>query len=254
MADKQNFLLGKGERLTEPVVGTGRKVDRVPPYTFAQAQERLAPMLQEAVKQFEAIPDAACPNNEAVGSLVLNPEYISKSYYPGNLLRVFNLRAIGSRAVRVTPAQRSRGRKPEEANTTELFVAGLRSSFSEMCKTIPLLNEGRLINEEELGAIETFSAIGEARKIKTKLTGAKDLPLEVVLHASGFQSDKYILEAFQAWVAKLRLRLDIDRRLHAGGLCFIGMMSPAQRSNSSHSFHFYGPSERCQSYVYSTQL
>ena len=28
MADQPNFLLGKGERLTEPVVMAGRKVDR----------------------------------------------------------------------------------------------------------------------------------------------------------------------------------------------------------------------------------
>ncbi len=34
MADKRNFLLGKGENLTESIVGSGRKLDKSPPYDF----------------------------------------------------------------------------------------------------------------------------------------------------------------------------------------------------------------------------
>ena len=46
MADKRNFFLGKGERLTEPVTPSGRKLDKEPPYAYEEARARLAPMLE----------------------------------------------------------------------------------------------------------------------------------------------------------------------------------------------------------------
>jgi hypothetical protein len=59
---KRNFLLGKGERLTEQVRVPSGPVDKVPPYTFAQAKNRLEPMLKTAVAELDQLPDAACPN------------------------------------------------------------------------------------------------------------------------------------------------------------------------------------------------
>lgn len=70
MAERRNFLLGKGERLTEQVVGSGRKIDRVPPYSFAESKRRLRPMLEETVSAIDALPMRACPEDEAVGSYI----------------------------------------------------------------------------------------------------------------------------------------------------------------------------------------
>ena len=131
MPEQRNFLLGKGERLTEPVTVPGRPITRVPPYTFDQARERILPMVRQATRAIDQLPDAACPHDEAVSTLVLNPEYIAKSYFPDQLLRAIGLRLVGSRSRKIMPEQRSGGRKPKETVTTELFVAGPRHSYRE---------------------------------------------------------------------------------------------------------------------------
>src|ERR1700676_1958856 len=97
---KRNFLLGKGERLTSDVKVPSGKVIKLSPYTFAQAKERLQPMLSEMTAAMDAIPNAACPNDQAVATITLNPEYIAKSYYPGDLLRSVGLETVGSRSRR----------------------------------------------------------------------------------------------------------------------------------------------------------
>ena len=238
MADKRNFLLGKGENLTESIVGSGRKLDKSPPYDFAQAQERLIPMLSETVKNLAQLPEEACPNGEVVGSVILNPEYIAMSYFPENLLKTFSLRAVGSRATKITPSKRSKNRLPVEANTTELFVAGQRSSFTRMMQIIPQLHEGQQLSTDDLAAVEKISALDARNKIKGIEDRKKSLALEIVLHASGFQSDGYILETFQRYITTLGLSVDINRRIHAGGLCFIGAMSPVQKINDLARFSF----------------
>jgi hypothetical protein len=73
MVERRNFLLGKGERLTEPVVPSGRKVDRAPPYTFAEARTRLRPMFEHAITEMNRVPESARPGGQVVGGLTLNP-------------------------------------------------------------------------------------------------------------------------------------------------------------------------------------
>src|SRR5438876_1012596 len=117
---KRNFLLGKGERLVEKVVGARGSGPKSHPYTLIEAQERLAPMLTKVVRGIDHLPPEACPSDRAVATLTLNPEYIAKSYFPDHLLKSLGLEAVGSRPRRVTPDKRSRGREPEETLTTEL--------------------------------------------------------------------------------------------------------------------------------------
>ncbi len=62
---KRNFLLGKGERLTEQVRVPSGGVDKVSPYTFAEARQRLQPMLQNVVAKIENLPAGACPGSAA---------------------------------------------------------------------------------------------------------------------------------------------------------------------------------------------
>ena len=164
MADQPNFLLGKGERLTEPVVMAGRKVDPAVPYTFAQARTRVLPMVRNTVRALDALPEAACPHDEAIGALTLNPEYIAKSYFPSDLLRAVGLRLVGSRGRRITPERRSRGREPQETLTTELFVAGRRRAYREWSGAIPNWS-GETRGAEELPAVEALHAPTAAEKI-----------------------------------------------------------------------------------------
>ncbi|WP_206529282.1 hypothetical protein, partial [Mesorhizobium sp. M7A.F.Ca.CA.004.06.1.1] len=63
---KRNFLLGKGERLTSNVVVRGGAPNKQAPYTFAEARERLTPMLAATVEALNELPEAACPDGQAV--------------------------------------------------------------------------------------------------------------------------------------------------------------------------------------------
>lgn len=126
---KRNFLLGKGERLIEPVTGVRGGGPKSHPYTFSEARERIAPMLSRVVRGIDQLPASACPNDRAVATVTLNPEYIAKSYFPDKLFELIGLEPVGSHPRRVTPEKRSKGREPEETITTELFLMGLARLF-----------------------------------------------------------------------------------------------------------------------------
>lgn len=236
MAEKRNFLLGKGERLTEPVLAAGRPMLKEPPYSVQEARMRLVPMLESAVKSFAEIPSAAKPGGQVVASLVLNPEYTAKSYYPAAALREYGLRAVGSKATSLIPDRRSRGREPVERPTTELFVAGEQSSFKKFLKDLEIDGtSGRVDNE--LTTIEKFESIRPSSKIKGEIE-AGVTPIEVVLHASEFRSDAFIISAFKNFAEQLGVEPDLENRLHAGGLCFLRMRAQRRLIGDLAEFSF----------------
>jgi hypothetical protein len=237
MADTRNFFLGKGERLTEPVTPSGRKLDKEPPYTYDEARARLAPMLDQTMRAFAELPDAAKPKGEVVGGIVLNPEYIAKSYYPERVLKYYGLKSVGSKPALVIPEKRSRGRPPEEKPTTRLYVAGPVSNFRRLLADI---EQGSIVEsvQGDLTAMEQVGAVDAESKIKGRFTDAKVSPLEVVLHASEFRSDLYIINAFRDYLASFRLEADLDHRFHAGGLCFVRMRAPRNRLTDIAKFSY----------------
>lgn len=224
---KKNFLLGKGERLTEHVKivpGGGPKVDA---YTFAQAKERLAPMIRQVSTKLDALPQNACPNDEAIATLTLNPEYIAKSYYPSDLLRSIGLETVGSRAKQVKPERRSAGREPEESVTTELFVKGPRSAFRNWSNGFNQLEESSF-GAKSIVKIESLSVPEPADKIKSDLGRPGKGVYEVVLHADEDSSESYYLGMFRKYLRHLNLNTTLDKRFYAGGLCFLELeASPA---------------------------
>ncbi len=227
MVERKNFFLGKGERLTEPVTPSGRKLDKEPPYTYEQARARLAPMLDQTIRAFAELPQAAKPKGEVVGGVVLNPEYIAKSYYPEKVLKFYGLKAVGSRPTLVTPERRSRDRVPEEKPTTKLFVAGATSNFRRLLADIERGSIEEAV-QADLTALEQIDPIDAQAKIKGRFSELEVSPLEAVLHASEFRGDLYIIEAFQEYVASFGLEADLEHRFHAGGLCFLRMMAPRE--------------------------
>ena len=107
---KRNFLLGKGERLIEDVVGVRGGGPKQHPYTFEEARTRLTPSLDRVISVISDLPLEACPDDQAAAIVTLNPEYIAKSYYPDDLFRALGIEPVGSRPKRITPEKRSRGR------------------------------------------------------------------------------------------------------------------------------------------------
>lgn len=225
MAEKRNYLLGKGERLTEPVVPSGRKLDRVPPYTYEQARTRLAPMVRSTVDAIDALPESAKPRGQAVGSVILNPEYLAKSYYPEQILRAYGLTAVGSKPALVTPERRSKDRPVAEKPSTQLFISGAVQSFRRLAQDLDQSSVLEAI-QLDLPAFEQFAAVAPESKIKGEIPTIAQVPLEIVLHASEFRSDDYIVEAFQNFLKAYNLSADLEHRLYAGGLCFLRMTAP----------------------------
>lgn len=225
---KRNFLLGKGERLTRPVVvkpGGGKKI---PAYTIGQAKRRLAPMVARAAEAIGDLPADACPNDRAVATVTLNPEYIAKTSFPGDLLYSLGLEPIGSRPRRMTPELRSRGREPEPALTTELFVAGKRAAFRSWRDRIATMNEAAK-ETEQLVTIEEVSAPSPRSKVKGDLPRSGNVVFEVVLHTDELAGETQIVSDFSKFLLRRGVDTKLERRFYAGGLCFLEVEAPVER-------------------------
>lgn len=224
---KKNFLLGRGERLTEDIrvkLGGGPKEH---PYTFAEAKSRLSPMLSAAVSIVEELPADACPKNQAVISLALNPEYLAKSYYPAELLQRVGLEVVGSRPRRITPDKRSRDREAVETITTELFARGSRSALRSWSEGLQQWSENEK-GAAELVSIEEISVQLPKEKIKGTLPGRGVFSMEVVLHAEEMEAQMQIFKDFENFLKARDLPFKFGRRFFAQGLCFLEIDAPAE--------------------------
>lgn len=237
MANRPNYLLGYGERLTEPVEIRGGGGEKHPPYSFEQARSRLTGMLQATVRDLHALPESACPEGQTVASFTLHPEYFAKSHFPGGLLRWAGLRPVGSKARTVRPAQRSRDREPEEAVTTQLFVAGARSSFEALANSLPGWDE-QVPVAKQLPAIEEIAAIRPLERVRPLSDDHDEVPLEIVLHASESQAERFILRGFQEFLEEQELQADLDRVFYAGRLCFLRMYASADQAEDIARYSF----------------
>jgi hypothetical protein len=75
MADfrPRNFLLGYGERLTDPVRHNSGPPNKRLPYTVEQAAARLASQVSDAASDFDNLPELARPRDEVVAIATLHP-------------------------------------------------------------------------------------------------------------------------------------------------------------------------------------
>ena len=222
---KQNFLLGKGERLVEEVAGVRGGGSKHHPYTFLEAKSRIAPMLSRVVRGMDQLPAEACPNDRAVATITLNPEYIAKSYFPDKLLESLGLDPIGSRPRRIKPEKRSKGRDPVEAITTEMFVMGTRSAFRAWRSSLPNWRED-VAGADELPTIEQVVAPTARDKIKGHLPKTGRAVFEVVLHNNAGNRSNGVVSQFKEYLEKIGVEQPLDRRFSAGGLCFVELEAP----------------------------
>lgn len=232
---KRNFLLGRGERLTEAVVVKSGPPNKQHPYSFAEAKSRLVPMLQSAVRTIDALPDEACPEGQAVASVTLNPEYIAKSYYPLDLFRTAGLTPVGSRPRRITPEKRSKDRMPEPTLTTEFFVMANRKAFRAWESSLPAWTDGTQL-AKELVTIETISVPFADEKIKGTVPRSGDAVFEIVLHADALAGEQTVLAAFREYMHSLGVKASLDQRFYAGGLCFLELDAPAELATEIATF------------------
>lgn len=225
---KRNFLLGKGERLTEEISVKSGGAQKDNPYSFKEAKMRLGIMLSEATSIIDALPADACPKDQAVISIVLNPEYLAKSYFPSSLFEEVGVEIVGSKPKKIKPEKRSKGREAKETVSTELFAKGTRDDIRKWSQTLAewtgsQKKEADLINIEEIFAAEPCT------KIKGLITDHGQVPIEIVLHADEIESTTYVLHEFEQYLFHRQFLINFGHSFFAKGLCFLEMDAPVER-------------------------
>jgi Subtilase family len=216
----RNLLLGKGHALTSPFDRKrgGRKKTHHP-YTFEKAKERLTPQIEKAAVRAGALAADACPKGNAVVSITLNSEYLAKTHMPTALAATIGARLVGSRA-------RKGARAKDEC--PELL-------YSAPVKQLKLLPQWMNKIKADTDVAHDFRKIEDVR-IETAADkihptrSAKKHAWEIVLHASANPRDKYILDDFLQFCErrlKSAIKVDADRRIFAGGLCFLPAIADA---------------------------
>jgi hypothetical protein len=216
MADRRNFLLGRGESLTQQIAPPARKMQKAHPYSFAEALQTAQSQLGSIVSDIESLPTGACPNDEAVVSMTLHPAYLAKSYFPDDLLRKAELRAVGSRSTTIIPRRDLRKKSADEPQvTTRIFVAGKRSTFRSLSGVLPGWREDSP-EATDLREVEELAPVTATERmvIDPKLAG--DV-YEVVLHVPG----RYVTNAFAEYVRSLGGIVRSEKSFTVRGLQFV---------------------------------
>ncbi len=228
MNERSNFLIGYGERLASDMAAPLAGGPKQHPYTFAEARQRLAPKVKDTVKILNGMSDDICPHDQAVALVALHPTYLAKSYYPADLLKTYGLETIGSRARDLSPEKWTKKKPPESAVTSELFVTGSRRNFRALASDIDLFSE-MANGANDLIKIEDFRSQPADEKLKPFRSAEEEPLMEIVLHAKPIREDAFVLEGFEAYLDKLGIKLNLDkRRFFAEGLCFLPLRMPRE--------------------------
>lgn len=251
MPEAPRFLIGYGERLTEPVpppLGGGAAP---PPYDLHQARDRLAPQFVQASDVALRIPAEACPEDRVVSAMTLHPSFVAKSHFPARLLRAAGFESVGSRPRHVTPELnmrrtsdpdgklRYRARPGTESRaTTELFLESTRADLNSWARHLSDHSEELTDEEEGIIVVEQYRMPSAGERSRVPATLPDEVPLEVVLHAAGRAAYGFVLDAFEAFARLLGVDVDLDRRLTVGGLCFVPTTVPSGQLASLAQFSF----------------
>lgn len=216
MSRENNFLLGKGELLTQPVTVPSGGGSKKAPYTINEAQQTLSKQLNETQTYFSQLPPEAKPGNTVVAKLTLHPRYLSKSDYPKELLRAFDFKTVGSKTEKITPRKWGIKKHPESTNTESYFIAGKEEDFSNWNQK---LHDQSLENKqiESIIKIEKISVV----KGEDKFKGVQNLNhncFEIVLHNA---HDNNILDFFIVYCNKYNGKIDLDKIRTIDGLTFL---------------------------------
>jgi hypothetical protein len=216
MADRRNFLLGRGESLTKQIAPPARSMRKAHPYSFAEALQTAQAQLGSIVSDIESLPTGACPNDEAVASMTLHPAYLAKSYFPDDLLRRADLRAVGSRATTVIPRRDLRKKFADEPQvTTRIFVAGKRSTFRSLSRVLPAWREDSP-EATDLREVEELAPVTAIERMVIDPSLAGDV-YEAVLHVPG----RYVTTAFVEYVRGLGGVVRSEKSFTVRGLQFV---------------------------------
>ncbi|MEU3520195.1 hypothetical protein ABZ770_33840 [Streptomyces sp. NPDC006654] len=173
------------------------------------------------MRNFNSLPENACPDGKAVGVLTLHPQFIAKTYHPGEFLREQGLTYVGSRGASVTPEKWTRQGPPQRMETAELFVAGRLDRFSRLAERLSTANA--FPEQSPIRLLEGFRAPSLADKKRgTENPDNYATPglFEVGLHLP-LRDRAAIEQAFSEYAQACGATADFDRRIKIGGLLFV---------------------------------
>ncbi|NUK00574.1 S8 family peptidase [Streptomyces lunaelactis] len=177
--------------------------------------------MEAAVRGFNDLPDNACPDGKTVGVLTLHPQFIAKTYHPGDFLREQGLTYVGSRGAEVTPEKWTRQGEPQQMETAELFVAGRRERFSRLAERLAITNS--FPEQSPIRLLEAFRAPSPADKKRGTQNPANYASpglFEAGLHLP-VRDNNTIVQAFSRYAQDCGAVAEFDRRINVGGLLFI---------------------------------
>lgn len=216
-----NWLLGKAERLMKPIPAPGGGGEKKHPYSFGRAQERLLEQLPDFSAALAKMPEEACPNRRSVALLTVHPAYLAKSYFPLKLLDETGLRSVGSRRrIMVPETPSARHTKGDRETALELFVEGPRSQLLGLGTWVRAQTE-QSAAANDLRKIERIELQDSQSKVRVAPYDPKPTCWEAVLHATASRSGDEVLSGFAKFVAMAGGQVDLERRIYAGGLCFM---------------------------------
>ncbi len=233
----KNYILGRGEELTQgiaaPLSGASKKV----PYSFAESKVRITKNLSNTVQQIDNLPSDARPNDQSVIALTLHPEYIAKSYYPTALLDSLGMKAVGSKGVMVKPEKWTKKAAPKETRSLTLFARGSVDAIRNIATKVNSLQEDSAAGQDviKIESIEPITSITRSAPIKKQKDTIK---LEVVLHASSEKDDAYVIEQFGKYAEHHGAKAEIDRKIFAQGLCFIPVEASTDEISALEDYSF----------------
>jgi len=211
-------------------------MDKKHPYTFDDVRRHTLPQWKEVLVDIKSLPTLACPQDEAVFSLVLHPTYLAMSYFPRNFLKYSLLRSVGSRAAKVIPRGTTRKivtNQPQLA--PELFIAGERDAIAQMVRELPNWNPPEQV-KTDFAEIELIRPLDLSRSKVKKRVGQTEIALEVGLHLD--PGNNQILESFEAYLKSLGVKANFDQMFQVSGLCFLPVLAPSNVVDQISKFAF----------------
>lgn len=240
MSTPSRFFLGKGENLISAVSPASGPPNKDYPYDFEEACDRLSGMVEAAIVELEALPSLARPAGQVVGQLIVHPRGLARSYHPGDLLRDFGLRQVGSRRIDVVPDKDTTS-VGQVMESTELYVAGAIDDFKRLRdslgRRLPGIKHDR---HQVVRLLESFAAPNPTER--TLLEGGSrssgEHAFETVLHLSKGTFEATVAQGFAAYAQAIGIDIPSRKSFQVGGLTFLPLIANTSEVEELAKFAF----------------
>lgn len=214
-----NFLIGKGELLTQHVTTRGRPIKETIIYPFDYAVSRLMPEILELNNFIENSPSESSPDGLNVARVVMHPSFISRSAFPIHFLKKNGFQAIGSKGVTLKPERWAKKKPVDVTDTTELFILGTKDCFLNLPDWLKNVDPESK-EAKDFSHIEILKSFDSSQKIQASVSTYDGTFFEVGLHAPKKISDQ-IIQAFKEYAANLNCKVYEQYSISTGGLWFV---------------------------------